>query len=499
MEIFWFIILLSLWVWMLFIKSLISVPLPPGPLHIPIVTNITNILWLRRSLSELEQILRNLHAKHGPIFTLHFWFDPNIFIVDSSLAHQALVQNGDVFANRPTTLSYKNATADQLNISSSSYGHTWRLLRRNLASVMLHPSRSNSFSGTRKRVLHDLLNRLKTDAEKHHSFVKLREHVQHALFSLLVFMCFGEAVVEDKIRDIKHVQRSLILGLNRFGVLHFLPKVFTRMLFRKRWQELLDIRNAQKNAFTQLIRARKSVRDGGVICYVDTLLELRLHEEENRELDEGEVVALCSEFLTAGTDTTSTALEWVMANLVKHAHVQQKVVEEIGEVIGDREEKEVKDEDLKKLVYVKAVVLEGLRLHPPTHFLLPHAVTEDVLLNGYMVPKNASVNFMVAEMGWNPRMWEDPMTFKPERFLSSEFEGFDIVGRKEIKMMPFGVGRRVCPAYHLAMHHLEYFVANLVWSFEWKALHGDTVDLSRKQEFTMVMKHPLQAQIYSRF
>ncbi|CAN1217705.1 Cytochrome P450 89A9 [Linum perenne] len=99
---------------------------------------------------------------------------------------------------------------------------------------------------------------------------------------------------------------------------------------------------------------------------------------------------------------------------------------------------------------------------------------------------------MVAEMGRDPKVWEDPMSFKPERFV-------DIKGIKEIKMMPFGAGRRICPGYGLALLHLEYFVANLVWSFDWKAVEGDEVDLSEKQEFTVVMKNPLQANVSPRF
>ncbi|KAG4921278.1 hypothetical protein JHK84_050148 [Glycine max] len=295
------------------------------------------------------------------------------------------------------------------------------------------------------------------------------------MFTLLVFMCFGGEVQKEKIEDIEHVQRCLMSELSRFGVLNLLPGVVTRVLLRKRWQELLDLRQAQKDVFTQLIKTIKNVSDGdgGVICYVDTLLKLQL-PEENRKLDEGEVVALCSEFLTAGTDTTCMALEWVMANIVKYTHVQKRVVEEIKEVLGDRKDKEVKEEDLNKLPYLKDVILEGLRRHD---------VTEDVIF----------------EMGRDPRVWEDPMEFKPERFLSSGFEAFDIIGSKKVKMMPFGAGRRACPPYNLAMFHLEYFVAKLVWNFEWKASSGGNVDLSRKQEFTMVMKHPLHAQIYPRF
>ena len=96
------------------------------------------------------------------------------------------------------------------------------------------------------------------------------------------------------------------------------------------------------------------------------------------------------------------------------------------------------------------------------------------------------------------------MEFKSERFLNRNGNGgqevidIDIMGSKEIKMLTFGAGRRICLGYGLALLHLEYFVSNLVWSFEWKAMEGDEVDLSEKQEFTVVMKNPLQVQLSPR-
>ena len=233
---------------------------------------------------------------------------------------------------------------------------------------------------------------------------------------------------------------------------------------------------------------------------MDTLLDPQL-PEENRKLNEGEMVSFYSEFLTGGTDTTSTALQWIMANLVKHSNIQAKLFEEISGVIGEGKG-EVEEEDLEKMPYLKAVILEGLRRHPPGHFVMAHSVTQDITFEGYLIPKNASLNFMVSQMNWNPKIWEDPMEFKPERFLNNNGNGDQEVtdidrynGSREIKMMPFGAGRRICPGYGLAILHLEYFVANLVWSFEWKAVEGDEVDLSEKQEFTVVMKNPLQVHL----
>ncbi|KAK6243714.1 hypothetical protein QUC31_010123 [Theobroma cacao] len=195
-----------------------------------------------------------------------------------------------------------------------------------------------------------------------------------------------------------------------------------------------------------------------IVSYVDTLLDLKLHEEK-RKLDEGEMVSLCSEFLNTSIDTTSTALHWIMANLVTYPHVQEKLFEKIKGVVGDGKE-EVDEDDSKGIV-----------------------------------------KFFIAEMGWDPKVWEDLMAFRPNRFLNSDGgeEVFNITGSKEIKMIPFGARRRMCLAYGLAMLHLEYFVASLILSFEWKVVDGDDIDLSEKQEFTMVMKNPLQAHIYPRF
>ncbi|CAN1246474.1 Cytochrome P450 89A2 [Linum grandiflorum] len=504
MENYSFLILVSLsiafllksFINLLFSSSTGRLSLPPGPAGLPFVGNL---LLIR---SGLEPLLHSLHAEYGPTVTLRIGSQLAIFVADRATAHRALVQNGAVFADRPPASPVSRIhSSDQHNISFSFYGPAWRLLRRNLTAEILHPSRVKTYSHARAWVLDVLRNRIMESDP-----VRVQEPFQHAMFCLLAYMCFGDKLEEKQILEIERVERKMLLNNNRFAILDFAPSI-TRILMRKRWSELLRLRKDQEDVLLPLIRSRKrkieEESDRGTIlitAYVDTLFDLELPDEK-RKLTETEMVSLCDEFFNAGTDTTATALQWIMANLVKYPNLQTRLFDEIKSLIGDAEKKKIEEEDLQKLPYLKAVVLEGLRRHPPAHFLLPHAVKSTTELGvGYSVPKDGTVNFMVAEIGRDPETWEDPMSFNPERFLdSTESVSFDITCGKEIKMMPFGAGRRMCPAYGLALLHLEYFVANLVWSFEWKAVAGEGVDMSEGEEFTVVMKNPLKANVSPRF
>ncbi|KAJ9564017.1 hypothetical protein OSB04_009177 [Centaurea solstitialis] len=475
--------------------------LPPGPSFLS-----SNLLLFTNSRSKFEHILKNLKSKYGPIITLSIGSRPSIFVSDHSLAHQILIQKGAVFSDRPKAIP-------QLNISSASYGPTWRLLRRNLASEVLHPSRVKSYSWARNWVLRILIGRL-GDTEAADGGIQVVDHFQFAMFSLLVFMCFGEKLDERRINEIAKVQRDMLLvvGSGRFTVLSVFPKL-GRMLFRNRWRQFEKLLEDKERILNRRIGfcfpiGKRS--DRGVCRYVGESTASGGRNDRGKrlpnwfllggKLTEKEMVSMCSEFLNAGTDTTSTALQWIMANLVKHPDIQSKLYDEIVSVVGppppppppgEDPESTINEEDVQKMAYLKAVVLEGLRRHPPGHFVLPHRVTKEVEVEGHVIPED----------GWDPKVWDDPMEFKPERFLMNDDAingGFDVTGSKGIKMMPFGAGRRICPGSDLALLHLEYFVANLVWFFQWNVVDGYGVDLSEKAEFTVVMKNPLRTQITSR-
>ncbi|WCJ27743.1 Cytochrome P450 superfamily protein [Euphorbia peplus] len=473
--------------------------LPPNPSIFPI---IGNFLFLRHSF-RLEPILRSFHANFGPIIALQFRNCPYIFIADSFLSHQALIQFGAIFGDRPPTdATEKILSSNNHTISTSSSGPNWKRLRHNLTTGILHPSRLKAYAHLRKWVLQFLLKNIHSLAKSDQS-VCLSDHFHYAMFSLLAFPCFSDKLDENQIKQIEKAQQQILFinSHTKFKRLNFLPS-YTKILMHKQWHEFFETLKRHEDALLPFIRTRKILKeendkerqDSYFVSYVDSLFDLELPEEK-RKLTEGEIVSLCSEFLTSGAETTSTALEWIMANIVKYPEIQNKLFNEIKGIMKNGEN-EVHEEELNKLPYLKAVILEGLRRHPPLHSLMPHAVTEDAELDKYVIPKKAIINFKVADIGRDQAVWDDPMAFKPERFLESG--GFDMSGSGHIKMMPFGAGRRMCPGYELAILHLEYLVANLVWSFEWKCGEGEEVDLTEKVGFTVKMKNPLQTRVTPR-
>ncbi|XP_072997188.1 cytochrome P450 89A2-like [Typha latifolia] len=503
----WFLVLVSLFlattILLFFHAKNAKPPLPPGPPFIPL---FGNILFLHRSvtLQNIEPVLRSLRALYGPVITLRVGSRQSIFVADRALAHRALVSHGAAFANRPAMIPAATLfSGDSHVISSAPYGPLWRLLRRNLITEVLHPSRVKVFSAGRRWVVGVLADHLRAKPD-----APVVESLHFAMFCLFTLMCFGEKLNEEAIKKVEIAQRGFLLYATKLTVLSVLPRI-SRFVFWNRIKTAAELRQRQTEVVMPLLRARidfkkrkseqKNVEEEEKLflySYVDSLLEIRIPEEGGRALTEDDMVALCSEFLNAGTDTTTTALQWIMANLVKNQEIQRKLAEEIESVVGERE---IEEEDIERMKYLKAVILEGLRRHPPAHFVLPHAMTEEGEIGGYRVPKGAVVNFMVAEIALDEEVWKEPMEFKPERFLEGgEGEGLDVTGNREIKMMPFGAGRRICPGLGLAMLHLQFFVANLVKEFEWLPVEGKEVDLAEIPEFTVVMKNPLRAHVLLR-
>lgn len=173
---------------------------------------------------------------------------------------------------------------------------------------------------------------------------------------------------------------------------------------------------------------------------------------------------------TAGTDTTSSTVEWAIAELIRHPNILARVQDEIDSVVGrDRLLTEI---DLTKLTYLQAVIKETFRLHPSTPLSLPRIAAESCEINGYHIPKGSTLLTNVWAIARDPEQWQEPLVFRPERFLpGGEKGGVDVRGT-DFELIPFGAGRRICAGMSLGLRMVQLLTASLIHAFNWELPEG---------------------------
>ena len=151
----------------------------------------------------------------------------------------------------------------------------------------------------------------------------------------------------------------------------------------------------------------------------------------------------------------------------------------------------VKESHLAHLPYLQACVNETLRLHPPGPLLLPHRALQTCQVMGYKVPKDSQVLVNMWAIGRDSMIWNDSLSFKPERFLDSSLDS----KRNNFEYIPFSAGRRICPGQSLATMQVPFILASLVHSFDWFLpgnMNSTELDMNEKFTITLRKKQPLQ-------
>lgn len=193
---------------------------------------------------------------------------------------------------------------------------------------------------------------------------------------------------------------------------------------------------------------------------------------------------------SAGTDTTYTVLEWAMTELLLHPEVMKALQSEVRGVVGSK--RDVKEDDLEKMTYLKAVLKETLRMHPPIPLLVPRKSLEDVKIQGYDISAGTLVITNAWAIGRDPDSWDSPEEFRPERFINSDI---DFTGH-DFELIPFGAGRRGCPGTSFAMSVVELVLASIVHKFDWELPYGtrrEDLDMTQCTGLTIHRKTPLLA------
>ncbi|CAH9113526.1 unnamed protein product [Cuscuta epithymum] len=477
-------------------KSSKKLNLPPGPPGWPVVGNLFQVA---RSGKPFFQYVRDLRPIYGPIFTLRMGSRTMIVVSSAELVHEALIEKGQVFASRPRETPTRSVfSCNKFTVNAAVYGPVWRSLRRNMVQNMLSSSRLKEFRCAREAAMGKMVGRIQAEAAGNGGAVWVLKNARFAVFCILLAMCFGIEMDEEMIETVDQMMKKVLIVLDP-RVDDYLP--ILSPFFSKQVKRAMEVRKEQIETIVPLIEKRRralqnpnSDETASSFSYLDTLFDLKVDGRKSGPTD-AEIVTLVSEFLNGGTDTTGTAIEWAVARMIDNPAIQSRLYEEISAAVGERK---VEESDLEKMPYLTAFVMELLRKHPPTYMSLTHAVIEPAKLGGYDIPTDCNVEIFLPGISEDPKIWSNPDEFDPERFLSGR-ETADITGVSGVKMIPFGVGRRICPGLNMATLHVNLMVARLVQEFEWSVYPENTkVDFSEKSEFTVVMKYPLRAKVKPR-
>lgn len=196
----------------------------------------------------------------------------------------------------------------------------------------------------------------------------------------------------------------------------------------------------------------------------------------------------CMQELFVTSESFSTTLEWAMTELIRNKEAFAKLPDEVTK--ARKGTKALTDSDLARLPYLQACIKETLRLHPPNPLLVPRCALQTCEVMNFKIPKGCLVVVNAYAIGRDPKTWEDPLNFIPERFLGSNV---DVKGT-HYELLPFGGGRRICAGYPLALREIQLLLASLVYAFDWLLPPGadpSNIDMSEKFAIPMTKEKPL--------
>lgn len=298
---------------------------------------------------------------------------------------------------------------------------------------------------------------------------------------------YGESVAEvEEARTFQDIVKETFRMGPASNISDFLP--FMKLLGTSDYEKKLIELQRKRDDFMQYLieEHRKNMGKIGE-DKIKTMIEvlLKLQESEPDYYTDDMIRGLLLVLFSAGTDTSAGTMEWALSLLLNHPEVMEKARAELENCVGH--DRLVDESDLNNLPYLQCIIKETMRLFPAGPLLIPHESSEECKVSGFHIPRGTMLMVNVWAIQQDPKIWEDPTSFKPERFK-------DVEGMKDgFKYIPFGTGRRGCPGENFAVRIVGLNLGLLIQCFEWERLGKELVDLSEGTGLTLPKAHPLLA------
>ncbi|KAG2651681.1 zealexin A1 synthase-like [Panicum virgatum] len=470
--------------WRLIIRpSLAAKPklnLPPGPWMLPVIGSLHHLV----SSPLLFRVLRGLAKKHGPLMTLRFGEVPAL-VASSMEAAQAILKVNDTrFADRFAPATSATITYGATNLILSPYGERWRQLRKIVVQEMLTTTRVQSFKHIRQEEVARFLQGMAA-AAANGTAVDFSTAVSKLVNDTFLRECVGSRCkYQDEFLDAVHTASQLASGIT---IADLYPSSRIMQMLGTAPRKGLACRQRIDRILRQIIQEAKEAMEcddkTAHESFVSLLLRLQKDGSMPIPLTNETIIALMFDMLAAGSDTSSTILNWAMTELIRSPTAMARAQAEVRQAFKGKSI--ITDDDMAKsgISYLKLVFKETLRLHPTSPLLIPRQCRETCQVMGYDIPKGTAVFVNVWAIGRDPSYWEDAEDFKPERF---ETNNLDFRGTN-FEFIPFGAGRRMCPGINLGLANIELALASLLYHFDWKLPKGmEPKDVDMREVVGMV-------------
>ncbi|KAL7231876.1 hypothetical protein ACSBR2_009995 [Camellia fascicularis] len=454
--------------------------LPPGPVPLPVIGNLLKLG------DKPHHSLAELAKTHGPIMSLKLGRVTVVVISSSAMAKEVLQKQDLAFSNRSIPNALHAHEQYKYSVVWLPVSNRWRSLRKILNSNIFSGNRLDATQELRRRKVAELVEYAQKCSEEGVA-VNIGRAGFRTSMNVLSNTIFSEDLAdprEDTGKEFKELVWNIMVEAGKPNLVDFFPRVakMDPQGIRRRMTDyfgsVLELFGGLIDRRLEVRRFRKSLEENDVI---DILLNIS--EENGDEIDRLHIERLCLDLFAAGTETTSSTLEWAMAELLRNPETLKKAKVELEQIVGKG--KPISEFDIPHLPYLSAIVKETLRMHPAVPFLIPRKVDSEEQVCGYTIPKGTQVLVNAWAIGRDQSIWPNPASFMPERFMDSKID----VRGCDFELIPFGAGRRICPGLPLAIRIIPMMLGSLINLFDWKLQGGiEPKDLDMKEKFGITLQ-----------
>ncbi|XP_060141317.1 1,25-dihydroxyvitamin D(3) 24-hydroxylase, mitochondrial [Globicephala melas] len=406
----------------------------PGPTKWPLLGSLLEILW-KGGLKKQHDTLAEYHEKYGKIFRMKLGSFDSVHLGSPCLL-EALYRTESAYPQRleiKPWKAYRDYREEGYGLLILE-GEDWQRVRSAFQKKLMKPVEIMKLDNKINEVLADFTGRISE-------------------------LCDEQGCIED-----------LYSELNKWSF-----ESICLVLYEKRFGLL------QKNAGDEALHFIMAIKTMMSTFGRMMVTPVELHKSLNTKVWQAHTLAWDTIFKSGNVATctqqpclrsccqkTANSLMWILFNLSRNPHVQQKLLKEIQSVLPENQMPRA--EDLRNMPYLKACLKESMRLTPSVPFTT-RTLDKAMVLGEYALPKGTVLMLNTHVLGSNEENFEDSSQFRPERWLQD---------KKKINPfahLPFGIGKRMCIGRRLAELQLHLALCWIVRKYAIVATDKEPVEM----------------------